>query len=122
MPHTSIRPDVVVLLTDSDASRYGTVRHKHRDGAPFTAAELELLSSATQAEREAAAAQIRLENDWVSELPALQKAVDALITKYIDQVPGAGPFSIGDICDVMTDADQAEIKRLVEAVKVRKLF
>ncbi|AZQ37352.1 hypothetical protein EJ357_31115 [Streptomyces cyaneochromogenes] len=121
MPHPSIRPDVVVLLTNAAPSRYGTVHHKHRDGTPFTAAELELISTATQAERNAAAAQTRLESDWVGELPALQKALDAMITKYIDQVPGT-KFSISEICDVMTDADQAEFKRLVEAIKVRKLF
>ncbi|MFD9905687.1 hypothetical protein [Streptomyces sp. NPDC059063] len=121
MPQPSIRPDVVILLTDADPSRYGTVHHNHRDGTPFTAAEVELISTATQAEIDAAAAQTLLESDWVAELPSLQKARDALITKYIDQVPGP-LFSISDICGVMTDVDQAEFKRLVEAIKVRELF
>ncbi|MFE3774857.1 hypothetical protein [Streptomyces sp. NPDC059122] len=121
MPHPFIRPGVVILLTDADPSRYGTVHHKHRDGAPFTAAELELISTATQAETDAAAAQTRLESDWVSELPALQKARDAVITKYIDQVPGT-KVSLSEIYAVMTAADQAEFKRLVEAIKMRELF
>ncbi|MGW6058976.1 hypothetical protein [Streptomyces sp. NPDC055189] len=92
MPRPSTRPDVVIL-SDADPSHHGSARQDHRDSTSFSAADLELISTATQAERDAAATQVRLEGDWEGELPALQKALDALISKYIDQAPATSARS-----------------------------
>jgi hypothetical protein len=50
------RPEVVALLTDFDVDRDGArQRFVHRDGRPFTAAETELIASATDDDMRAAA-------------------------------------------------------------------
>jgi hypothetical protein len=53
------RPEVVALLADFDVERTGSgQRFVHRDGRPFTAAETELISSATDEDMRAAASEL----------------------------------------------------------------
>lgn len=68
------RPEVVALLTDFDVERTGArQRFVHRDGRPFTAAEAELIGSATDEDLRAAA----------RELAAAPQRVTELIAPYI---------------------------------------
>ncbi|MFD9634338.1 hypothetical protein [Streptomyces violascens] len=122
MPQPSIRPDVVVLLTDVDTSRR-TPDHLYRhDGSPFTAAELDLLHTCTPAEIDAANAQRQLQDDWKSEDHEIHKALVDLFTKYVDQLPDGTLCRSSDIYDLMTDQDYAECERLAEAIKARDPF
>jgi hypothetical protein len=57
------RPEVVALLTDFDVERTSSgQRFVHRDGRPFTAAEIELIGTATEQDMRAAA------RDWLPHL------------------------------------------------------
>jgi hypothetical protein len=63
------RPEVVALLTDFDVERTGSEqRFVHRDRRPFTAAETELLASATDAEMRAAARELAAAPERLAEL------------------------------------------------------
>jgi hypothetical protein len=84
------RPEVVALLTDFDVERTDTgQRFVHRDGRPFTRAESELISSATDEEMRAAA----------SELTAAPERLAGVLAPYIrktaegtgDGEPANGP-------------------------------
>ncbi|MBZ3906772.1 hypothetical protein [Streptomyces griseiscabiei] len=115
MPHSSVRPEVVVLITDVDFDRRDDpTRPYHRDGRPFTAAERALLVSCTPAERAAAKAQMRLEADWQRELDAMQDAFVELLMKYFAKLPKDSVVS--DAVAIMTDEDHAEYERLVKIV------
>ncbi|WP_217553027.1 hypothetical protein [Streptomyces sp. GbtcB6] len=120
MPELSIRPDVVVLLTEWDTSRRDPDHLYRRDGNPFTAAEHDLICTCTQEEIDAAIAQKRLANDLVHEHRALQEALVGLATKYVDPLPdGTLP---SNVYALMTDEDYAECGRLVEALRTRDPF
>jgi hypothetical protein len=68
------RPEVVALLTDFDVEDTGSgQRFVHRDGRPFTAAETELISSATDEDMRAAA----------SELTAAPERLASVLAPYI---------------------------------------
>ncbi|MFF4605755.1 hypothetical protein ACFY12_23815 [Streptomyces sp. NPDC001339] len=122
MPELSVRPDVVVLLTDVDASRRDSDHLYRRGGSPFTAAEHDLIYTCTPEEIDAANAQKRLENDLVRERQAMQEALVNLFTKYVDQLPDGTLCSAGEVYALMADEDYAECARLVEALRARDPF
>ena len=63
------RPEVVALLTDFDVERTGSQeRFVHRNGRPFTEAETELLSSATDEDMRAAARELAAAPERLTEL------------------------------------------------------
>src|SRR5215472_13849989 len=73
------RPEVVALLTDFDVERTPSgERFVHRDAGPFTAAEAELIVSATDEEMRAAA----------SELAGMTERLAELFMPYIGGVAG----------------------------------
>ncbi|QEV19325.1 hypothetical protein [Streptomyces alboniger] len=114
MPHTEIRPHVVVLLTEVDYDRHDDASRLYRcDGSPLTAAEHALLSTATRAEFSAANAQMRLEDEWARELDALKETFVELLMKYAHLPEGS---TVSDVVDIMTDEDYAEYERLLPIV------
>ncbi|WP_382465433.1 hypothetical protein ACFIN9_18065 [Streptomyces noursei] len=120
MPPLSIRPDVVVLLTEWDTSSRDPGHLYRRDGSPFTAAERDLIYTCTQEEIDAAIAQKRLANDLEREHQAMQAALVRLCLKYVDPLPdGTMP---SNVYALMTDEDYAECGRLVEALRARDPF
>ena len=63
------RPEVVALLTDFDVERTPSgERFVHRDARPFTAAEAELIVSATDEEMRAAAGELAGTTERLAEL------------------------------------------------------
>ncbi|MGW7540349.1 hypothetical protein ACWGKQ_04385 [Streptomyces sp. NPDC054770] len=121
MPQPSVRPDVVVLLTEVDSTRHDDQWRLYRpDGTAFTAAEHDLIYTATPAEMTAANAQRRLENEWARETHEMQKALADLFTKYADQLADGSLCS--NIYATMTDEDYAEYERLVKIVDARNGF
>lgn len=73
------RPDVVALLTDFDVERTDSgQRFVHRDGRPFTAAESELISGATDEEMRAAAGELAATPERLADvlMPYVRKAAD----------------------------------------------
>jgi hypothetical protein len=73
------RPEVVALLTDFDVAHTGSgQRFMHRDGRPFTAAESELISSATDEEMRAAAGELTGTPERLADvlMPYIRKAAD----------------------------------------------
>jgi hypothetical protein len=65
------RPEVVALLTDFEVERTGSgQRFVHQDGRPFTAAETELIATATDDDLRAAASQLAAAPDRLAELVA----------------------------------------------------
>jgi hypothetical protein len=73
------RPEVVALLTDFDVKRDGAdQRFVHRDGRPFTAAEVELIGSVTEEDMRAAARQLATVPQRLTELiaPYIRSAED----------------------------------------------
>ncbi|MEV6963214.1 hypothetical protein AB0M97_29470 [Streptomyces sp. NPDC051207] len=120
MPELSLRPDVVVLLTEWDTFRRDPDLLYRRDGSPFTPAEHGLIYTSTQEEIDAAIAQKRLANDLVHEHRALQQALVNMCTKYVDPLPdGTLP---SNVYALMTDEDYAECGRLVEALRAPDPF
>ena len=81
------RPEVVALLTDFDVERTDSgQRFVHRDGRPFTAAEAELINSATDEDMRAAA----------GELAAAPERLASVLAPYIRGVAeemGGGPVA-----------------------------
>ncbi|MFI8204832.1 hypothetical protein [Streptomyces sp. NPDC085937] len=117
MPQPSVRPHVVVLLTEVDSTRPDDPSLLYRrNGTAFTAAEHDLICTATPAEITAANAQRRLENEWARGTHAMQKALVDLFMKYVDQLPDG---SCSNIYATMTDEDYAEYERLVQIVAAR---
>ncbi|MFJ9377553.1 hypothetical protein [Streptomyces sp. NPDC101455] len=115
MPSSTVRPEVVLLITDLDFDRHDDPsRCYHRDGRPFTAAEHDLLSIMTPAEIAAAKAQIQLEDEWERELDAMKDAFVELLMKYFAQLPKGSVVS--DAVAIMTAEDHAEYERLVKIV------
>ncbi|MEH0625072.1 hypothetical protein [Streptomyces stelliscabiei] len=121
MPHSSVRPNVVVLITDVDFDRRDDpTRPYHRDGRPFTVAEHALLVTCTPEEIAAAKAQMRREAEWQRELDAMQDAFVELLMKYFAKLPKGSVVS--DAIAVMTDEDYAEYERLVKIVTAEDTF
>ena len=121
MPQPSVRPDVVVLLTEVDSTPrddYSLINRHY--GTAFTDAERDLICTATPAEITAAIAQRELENEWVRETNEIHKALFDLVTKYIDQLPEGALCS--NIYAHMTDEDYAECDRLARIVAARNGF
>ncbi|MEV6378793.1 hypothetical protein AB0M31_05165 [Streptomyces sp. NPDC051773] len=117
MRQPSVRPNVVVLLTDVDSTRPDDPSLLYRrNGTSFTTAELDLICTATPAEITAANAQRRLENEWARETHAMQKALVDLFMKHVDSLPDG---SCSSIYATMTDEDYAEYERLVQIVAAR---
>lgn len=119
MPQPSVRPHVVVLLTEVDSTpRDDRSLLYRRDGTVFTAAEHDLICTATPAEITAANAQRQLEDEWARETHEIEKALVDLFTKYIDQLPEGSLCS--NIYATMTDEDYAEFERLAKIVAARR--
>ncbi|MFE6397498.1 hypothetical protein [Streptomyces alboflavus] len=115
MPHSPIRPEVVVLITDLDLDpRDDRTRPYHRDGRPFTRAEHALLATSTKAEIAAAHTQMRIEAEWQRELDEMKDAFVELLMKYFAKLPKGSVVS--DAVEIMTDEDYAEFERLAEIV------
>ncbi|MCC9707875.1 hypothetical protein E4N62_23005 [Streptomyces sp. MNU76] len=115
MPSSSVRPEVVLLITDLDLDRHeDPPRCYHLDGRPFTTAEHQLLSTMTPAEIAAAKAQMRLEDEWERELDAMKDAFVELLMKYFARLPKVSVVS--DAVAIMTDEDRTEYERLVKIV------
>ncbi|EST29219.1 hypothetical protein [Streptomyces roseochromogenus] len=115
MPHSSVRPEVILLITKVDFSRRDDLtRPYHRDGRPFTHAEHALLITCTPEEVAAAKTQSRLEAEWQRELGAMQDAFFDLLMKYFAKLPKGSMVS--DAVAIMTDEDYAEFERLAEIV------
>ncbi|WNZ09628.1 hypothetical protein [Streptomyces sp. 11x1] len=115
MPSSSVRPEVVLLITDLDLARHeDPSRCYHLDGHPFTTAEHQLLSTMTPAEIAAAKAQMRLEDEWERELDAMKDAFVELLMKYFARLPKGSVVS--DAVAIMTDEDRTEYERLVKIV------
>ncbi|QYX78976.1 hypothetical protein [Streptomyces akebiae] len=115
MPSSSVRPEVVLLITDLDLDRHeDPSRCYHLDGRPFTTAEHQLLSTMTPAEIAAAKAQMRLEDEWERELDAMKDAFVELLMKYFARLPKGSVVS--DAVAIMTDEDRTEYERLVKIV------
>ncbi|MET9558803.1 hypothetical protein [Streptomyces tauricus] len=118
MPQSSVRPDVVALITDVDFDRHDDpTRPYHRDGRPFTVTEHALLTTCTPAEIAAAKAQLRLEAEWQRELDAMKDAFVELIMKYFTKLPKGSVVS--DAVAIMTDKDHTEYERLVKIVTAK---
>jgi hypothetical protein len=114
---SSVRPALVVLLTEVDSTRPDDPSLLYRrNGTPFTTAEHDLICTATPAEITAANAQRRLENEWARETHAMQKALVDLFMKYVDQLPDG---SCSNIYATMTAKDYAQYERLVKIVAAR---
>ena len=65
----AVRPEVVALLADFDVERTSSgERFVHRDARPFTAAEAELVASATDEEIRAAAGELAGTPERLAEL------------------------------------------------------
>jgi hypothetical protein len=65
----AVRPEVVALLADFDVERTSSgERFVHRDRKPFTAAETELIVSATDEEMRAAASELAGTTERLAEL------------------------------------------------------
>lgn len=118
MPQPSVRPNVVVLLTEVDSTPRGDYSRLYRhDGTMFTDAEHDLIHTCTPEEISAANAHRELENEWVRETNEINKALVDLVTKYIDRLPDGSLCS--DIYATMTDEDYAECDRLTKIVAAR---
>jgi len=73
------RPEVVALLTDFDVERTASgQRFVHRDGRPFTAAETELINSATDEDMRAAASELAAAPERLASvlMPYVRKAAE----------------------------------------------
>lgn len=100
--HSSVRPEVVLLLTTLDLNHPDTrQRPYHRDGRPFTRAERDLLITFTPEEKAAAIAQIELEDEWQRELDEMKDAFVDLLMKYFAKLPEGSVVS--DAVTIMTD-------------------
>ncbi|MFG3099634.1 hypothetical protein ACGFZL_03715 [Streptomyces sp. NPDC048182] len=111
--HSSVRPEVVLLLTTLDLNHPGTrQRPYHRDGRPFTLAERDLLITFTPEEKAAAIAQIELEDEWQRELDEIKDAFVDLLMKYFAKLPEGSVVS--DAVAIMTDEDYARFEHLAE--------
>ena len=65
----AVRPEVVALLADFDMERTSSGQQfVHRDATPFTAAEAELIASATDEEMRAAAGELAGTPERLAEL------------------------------------------------------
>jgi hypothetical protein len=83
------RPEVVALLADFDVERTSSgQRFVHRDATPFTAAEAELIASATDEEMRAAASELAGAPERLAELfmPYIRGVADEMS----DRPPTAG--------------------------------
>lgn len=115
MPDPSVRPEIVVLLTEVDYDRHDDATRLYRcDGSPFTAAEHALLANFTPAEMDAANAQLRLKAEWQRELDAMKQDFVNLLMKYFAKLPKESVAS--NAVAIMTDEDYAEYERLVDIV------
>jgi len=73
------RPEVVALLTDFDVEHTSSgQRFVHRDGRPFTAAETELIGTATEEDMRAAASELAATPDRLTEvlMPYIRKVAE----------------------------------------------
>ncbi|MER6027376.1 hypothetical protein [Streptomyces sp. NPDC001851] len=111
---SSVRPEVVLLITTLDLNHPDKTRPYHRDGRPFTRAERDLLITFTPEEKAAAIAQIQLEDEWQRELDEMKDAFVDLLMKYFAKLPKGSVVS--DAVAIMTDEDYAEFERLAEIV------
>ncbi|MEU6285664.1 hypothetical protein [Streptomyces sp. NPDC047028] len=111
---SSVRPEVVLLITKVDFSHPDRTRPYHRDGRPFTRAERDLLVTFTPEEKAAANAQIQLEAEWQRELDEMKDAFVDLLMKYFAKLPEGSVVS--DAVAIMTEEDYAEFERLAEIV------
>ncbi|PNG20053.1 hypothetical protein [Streptomyces cahuitamycinicus] len=118
MPQPTVRPNIVVLLTELESTPRDDswVLYRH-NGTAFTDAEHDLIGTATPAEITAAKAQRRLQNDWARETHEAEKALVDLVTKYIDRLPEGSLCS--NIYATMSDEDYAECDRLARIVAAR---
>jgi hypothetical protein len=83
------RPEVVALLADFDVERTSSgQRFVHRDATPFTAAEAELIATATDEEMHAAASELAGAPERLAELfmPYIRGVADEMS----DRPPAAG--------------------------------
>ena len=85
----AVRPEVVALLADFEVERTSSgQRFVHRDARPFTAAEAELIASATDEELRAAASELAGTPERLAELfmPYIRGVAD----KMSDRPPAVG--------------------------------
>jgi hypothetical protein len=85
----AVRPEVVALLADFDVERTSSgERFVHRDTRPFTAAEAELIASATDEEMRAAAGELAGTPERLAEL--FMPYIRGVAGEMSDRPPPAG--------------------------------
>ena len=85
----AVRPEVVALLADFDVERTSSGQQfVHRVARPFTAAEAELIASATDEEMRAAAGELAGTPERLAEL--LMPYIRGVAGEMSDRPPAAG--------------------------------
>jgi hypothetical protein len=113
MTEPAIRPDVVALFVDINPVG-PTSQWTHHDGTPVTADELELILSANFDELEAARDYSARAADHHREQVAAVERIGEIAAPYFAQLPKGA--RMGAVLELASDADRAEITRLMELV------
>ncbi|MGW2468033.1 hypothetical protein [Streptomyces bauhiniae] len=111
MPKTQARPEIVVLLCDTDVERQReTSKWYHLDGRPFTKDELSLLRKATRAEFEEIRTQLKRYWDYRRTMEEAPDALDQFLAPFWERL---AEKKLGNAVELMSEDERAELDRLL---------
>ncbi|MGW0861092.1 hypothetical protein [Streptomyces sp. NPDC002611] len=111
MPKTQARPEIVVLLCDTDAERQReTSKWYHLDGRPFSKDEQSLIRKATRAEFEEIRTQLKRYGDYRRTMDEAPDALDQFLAPFMERLDVK---RLGNAVELMDEDERAELDRLL---------
>ncbi|MFE1050450.1 hypothetical protein ACFW5S_32610 [Streptomyces olivaceus] len=111
MPKTQARPEIVVLLCDTDVERQReTSKWYHLDGRPFSKDEQSLIRRATRAEFEEIETQLKRYRDYRRTMTEAPDALDQFLAPFMERL---AVKRLGNAVELMNEDERAELDRLL---------
>ncbi|MCX4568226.1 hypothetical protein OOK48_18015 [Streptomyces viridodiastaticus] len=111
MPKTQARPEIVVLLCDTDVERQReNSKWYHLNGRTFSKDELSLLRRATRAEFKEIEIQLKRYRDYLRSMDEAPDALDQFLAPFWERL---AVKRLGNAVELMNEDERAELDHLL---------
>ncbi|MFD4261487.1 hypothetical protein ACFWR9_28650 [Streptomyces sp. NPDC058534] len=114
MPKTQARPEIVVLLCDTDVERrLETGKWYHLDGRPFSKDEQSLIGKVTRDDFAEARTQHKRYEDYLRTMDEAPDALNQFLAPFMERLDVK---ILGNAVELMNEDERAELDRLLRPI------